>query len=404
MKILIAHNDYAKYSGEEAVVDKMASMFTELGHQVVLLRMSTAGDRDSLKGKAKGFVAGLWCPSGVKAMREMLEREQPDIVNVHNLYPYISPAALRECKKRGVPVVMTVHNYRLVCPTGLFMRNNSSCEECLKKGNEWACIKYNCENSALKSLGYAARNALARIRRHYMDCVDRFACLTSFQKQKLIEAGFPEEKLTVIPNSIDLKGGLPHAPEVTDSPSYIAYSGRISHEKGVDIIIETARRNPTLRFKLAGQVRDKELVENLPQNVELMGFLSGDSLEDFYRNASFFVMASRCYEGFPMAIIEAARYGKPVIAPDHGGFTEIISSGDENIGLLFKPGNIDDFEQKVLSLWQDRNLISQLGRKAFEKLQKQYSTEVIAGKWERLLEEVIRQRRGIAAAPQGWCR
>lgn len=137
MKVLLVHNDYGKYSGEEAVVDKMAVMLGELGYEVAQLRMTTAGARESLTGKIRGFVSGVYCPSGVKAMREAIECEKPDVVNVHNLFPFISPAALRECKKAGIPVIMTVHNFRLICPTGLFMRDNRPCELCLDKGNEW---------------------------------------------------------------------------------------------------------------------------------------------------------------------------------------------------------------------------------------------------------------------------
>lgn len=136
MKILLVHNDYGKYSGEEAVVDKMAVMLGGMGHEVAQLRMSTAGARESLPGKIRGFVSGIYCPSGVRAMREALRRERPDVVNVHNLYPFISPAALRECRKAGVPVVMTIHNFRLMCPTGLFMRGGAPCELCLERGDE----------------------------------------------------------------------------------------------------------------------------------------------------------------------------------------------------------------------------------------------------------------------------
>ena len=194
MKILLVHNEYGKYSGEEAVVDKMAGIFSGLGHEVAQLRMSTAGLRDSATGKMRGFLAGIHSPGGVRAMREAIERERPDVVNVHNLYPFISPASLRECRKAGVPVVMTIHNFRLICPTGLFMRNGEPCEECLERGNEWGCVKHNCEQSLLKSVGYAARNAVARLKHHYLDCVDRFACITDFQRRKLIAAGFPAEK------------------------------------------------------------------------------------------------------------------------------------------------------------------------------------------------------------------
>jgi len=380
MKILLVHNDYGKYSGEEAVVDKMAVMLGGLGHDVAQLRMSTAGARESLTGKIHGFLAGLYCPSGIRAMREALRREKPDVVNVHNLYPFISPAALRECKKAGVPVVMTIHNFRLICPTGLFMRDAKPCELCLQKGNEWGCIRHNCEHSMLKSIGYAARNAVARTRRHYVDCVDRFACITAFQRRKLIEAGFPEHKIVVIPNAVDAK----------ETPSYrlgdyVAFSGRLSGEKGVDMIIEVARRHPEIPFRLAGAVRDKELVDNLPENVRIMGHLSGDAFERFNADARFFVMASRCYEGFPMAILEAASYGKPMITPDHGGFSEIIGKGDERVGLLFEPNKVEALESKVVALWQTPSEVVRLGRAAFCKLTREYTTEVISRKWNALL-------------------
>lgn len=380
---MLVHNDYGKYSGEEAVVDKMAGMLPAIGYEVAQLRMTTADARESLMGKIRGFVSGIYCPGGVKAMREAIRRESPDVVNVHNLYPFISPAALRECRKAGVPVVMTVHNFRIMCPTGLFMRDNRPCEMCLERGNEWGCVKYNCEHSRLKSIGYAARNAVARIGKYYRDCVDMFACITDFQRRKLIQAGFPPEKIVVIPNSMDV-------PPLTDceAGNYVAYSGRISREKGVDMIIEAARRHPDILFKLAGAVRDTDLVADLPSNVELTGYLSGEKLRDFYANARFFVMASRWYEGFPMTILEAARFAKPMVAPDHGGFTEIIGRGEDAIGMLFAPGNIDSFDEMVASMWGDLIKTQLLGAKSYVKLQKQYSTEVVVDKWNALLAQM----------------
>lgn len=385
MKILLVHNDYGKYSGEEAVVDKMAVMFAGLGHEVEQLRMTTAGARESLTGKIKGFISGVYCPAGVKAMREAIKREKPDVVNVHNLYPFISPAALRECKKAGVPVIMTIHNFRLMCPTGLFMRDGKPCELCLEQGNEWGCVRYNCERSILKSVGYAARNAVARFCRHYLDCVDHFACITDFQRQKLIQAGFPKDRLVLIPNSVDIKsvGDIQQG-------DYVGYCGRVSYEKGGDIFVEIARRNPDIKFKLAGAIRDPELVGEVPDNLEMLGYVSGDALEDFYLNARFIVMPSRCYEGFPMAILEAANYHKPVIAPDHGGFTEIIGRGDESIGILTIPGDVNSIEKAILSLWNSPDTVNRLGQAAFNKLKTQYSTDVVAQKWNELPKAIVK--------------
>lgn len=386
MKILLAHNDYAKYSGEEAVVDKMAAIFKSLGHEVVSLRKSTAGDRDNLAGKLKVFAAGINCPSGVRSMKEILEREKPDVVNIHNLYPFISPAALQECRRRGVLVVMTVHNYRLLCPTGLFMRENRPCELCLEKGNEWNCMKYNCEGSLPKSISYALRNMRARLRRDYIDCVDFYACLTDFQRQKLIQGGFPAERIVVIPNPID------HPERIQKSETrgdYIGYCGRLSREKGIDLVLEVARRNPDISFKLAGSVRDEKIIENLPSNVSLTGYLQGEELDEFYQKARFMVMASRWYEGFPMTVLEAGMHGKAMLAPAHGGFPEIL---DDDPSLLFNPGDTDSLEMKIRNLWDNPELTESAGRELYRKVKEEYNINEIARKWENLLNTVIKNK------------
>lgn len=383
MKVLIVHNNYGKYSGEEAVVDKMADMLTSHGHEVAFYRRTTEGVRESAVGKIKGFLSGIYSPSGVRGMWDALRRERPDIVNVHNLYPFISPAALFECKKAGVPVVMTIHNFRLICPTGLFMRDGLPCEVCLERGNEWSCVRYNCECSRLKSIGYTIRNVYARWTGAYRKNVAAFACITDFQRQKLIAAGYEAERVTVIPNGID----APTSYDLTGG-NYVAYIGRLSYEKGYDLLIEVARRNPSIPFRFAGAKREQSDME-IPGNVEFMGYLQQEELSDFICHSRFVVMPSRCYEGFPMAILEAACYGKPTIGPAHGGFTEIIGRGEQAIGDLFEPNNLDDLERKVVSLWNRPDEIARLGERAVEKLEREYSSEVIYQKWDILFQKLV---------------
>lgn len=383
MKLLLVHNNYGKYSGEETVVDKMALMFRGHGHEVCFYRLTTKGTRDTLWGKIKGFFCGVYSPTGVKGLREALEQEKPDIVNVHNLYPFISPAALFECKKVGVPVVMTIHNFRLICPTGLFMRDGKPCEICLQKGNEWSCVRYNCEHSYFKSVGYTLRNVYARWTRAFAKNVDIFACITEFQKIKLMQAGFDKDKVVVIPNSRN-----PHDECDYLHGNYVAYIGRLSYEKGYDLLVDIAHKHPEIKFCFAGAKREETQI-TFPDNVRLMGYLRGTDLEQFIQNACFIVIPSRCYEGFPMAILEAASYAKPCIGPDHGGFTEIIGKGEVAIGRLFMPNNLDDLETQILTLWNQPVLIEELGRKAYEKLQKEYSSEVVYEKWNNLFIKIL---------------
>lgn len=387
MKILIVHNNYGRYSGEEAVVDKTAEMLRRMGHEVTFFRMTSEGLRDTLAGNIRGFFCGMYSRQGVKGMREALLREKPDVVNVHNLYPFISPSALFECRKQGVPVVMTVHNFRLMCPTGLFMRDGLPCELCLQRGNEWSCLRHNCEQSAFRTMGFAARNAVARLTGAYRKCVTHFACITEFQKCKLIEAGFDAERISVIPNSIELPPDRPDSSAPRNDGAYVAYLGRISHEKGYDLLCEVARRHPEIAFRFAGELREDVTIPELP-NLKLMGYLNGEALEQFLEGCRFLVLPSRCYEGFPMSILEAALYGKPSIGPDHGGFTEIIGKGEEAIGYLFEPGNVDDLERQVTTLWNAPDRCHELGGKAYAKLQSHYSIEVTQRQWTALLQEL----------------
>ena len=382
MKILIVHNNYGKYSGEEAVVDKMATMLQSHNHTVCFYRLTTEGARDKISDKIKGFTAGIYSHTGVKGIKKILRKEKPDIINVHNLYPFISPAALFECKKAGIPVVMTVHNFRLICPTGLFMRNGKPCEQCLDRKNEWSCIKYNCEHSIFKSIGYTLRNVYARWTKAYLKNVDMFACITEFQKKKLIEAGYDKNKITVIPNSIDAPCSY-----TPTSGGYIAYIGRLSYEKGYDLLIEVARKHPEIKFCFAGAQREKNNTE-IPENVVFKGYLQKKELSKFIQESRFIVIPSRCYEGFPMTILEAACHGKPAIAPNHGGFTEIIGQGENAIGKLFEPGNTDDLDKQIAELWNNQTLTEELGEKAFKKLKEHYDSEVVYKQWETLFSKL----------------
>ena len=204
----------------------------------------------------------------------------------------------------------------------------------------------------------------------------------------MIEAGYEEDKISIIPNSIDCLDNY-----LTTTGQYIGYIGRLSFEKGYDILLKVADKHPEIQFRFAGAMRDGNENIAIPPNVKLMGYLNKDGLNNFIENSKFIVMPSRCYEGFPMAILEAACLGKPTIGPNHGGFTEIIGQGDNAIGCLFKPNDIDDLDAKITRLWNDDTLCLDLGRKAFDKVQKEYSTEVIYKKWNNLFSKLTLCRK-----------
>ncbi len=383
MNILLIHNNYGIYTGEEAVVDRQISLFQEMGHNVSVYRKTTEGLRGTLWGDFKGLLQGFYSPSAVKDIKQIMKSNKPDIVMIHNLYPYISPAILKHIKKARVPIIMTVHNYRLMCPTGLFMRNARPCELCLEKRNEWNCIKHNCEHSVIRSLGYAGRNWYARITKAYLDNVDIYACITAFQTIKLTEAGFMADSMRVIPNFVEKAT----EPELK-SGEYIAISGRVSREKGFDLLLEVAKKTPGIQYVFAGTIRpeDKDLLKNPPANCIFLGHLSKEKLAEFYTNSRFLVIASHWYEGFPMTILDASSYGKATIGPAHAGFLEII---DNNItGLHFKPSDANNLQQKIEWLWNNQDSSIEMGKNAFLKLENTYTANVVKTQWQDVFSEL----------------
>lgn len=392
MKVLIVHNDYGIYTGEEAVVDRMIADGKRGGLEIATLRLSSKNLRDTLPGKIRGFFAGIWSFKGRRMMRKSLRTFKPDIVQIHNLYPFISPAVLPLCHKAGIPVIMTVHNYRLICPTGLFLRDGKPCENCLRNGNERDCIRYNCEHNLFRSIGFAIRNMVARRTKAYLDNVDYFCCLTDFQKQKLIDAGFAPEHIKVIPNYMNfIEAEEPS--EVTEAcgNGYIGFVGRLSPEKGYDMLFEVARRHPEMEFRTAGLIRDNEQIV-FPDNVKHCGKLSPEQLARFYENASFIVVPSRCYEGFPMVLLEASSHGRCCLVPNHGAFPELITdpTTGEIGGLLFNPLDVDDLEQKTVTLWNDKDLNVKLSNKAKKICQERFSRKKITQTWDTFLKEIVK--------------
>ena len=372
MKVLIVHNDYGKFSGEEAVVESTVRLLVEKGHKVLRFTRSSEEIPNMPFGKTRAFFSSIYSFSSKKLMRKLLAEHEPDVVHIHNLFPLISPSVLGECRKAGVPVVMTVHNYRLICPCGLFMSKGRVCEKC-SGGKEWWCFFKNCENNIPKSLGYSLRNYVAGKFKFYKDNVTIYACLTEFQRQKLIENGFAPERICVIPNMADSQVASDHI-----VGNYVAFVGRLSKEKGIKLLNEAASKLPEIAVQLAGQNSIPNM--NYAPNMKCVGSLEKGKLNSFYCNSKFLVLPSICYEGFPMVLVEAMMSGKPVIASRIGGIPEIVDNGIT--GLLFEPGNADDLAEKINYLWNRPDLCRQMGQAARQKALREYTP---AKYYERLM-------------------
>lgn len=367
------HNKYGKHSGEEAVVDAQIKLLEENGHNVVTYFRSSEELEIMPFAKARAFVLGLRNGKAINEIKEIITKEKPDIAHVHNLYPLISPAVIPVIKSFGVPVAMTVHNYRLLCPNGLFFTKGSVCEKCTGPKKELNSIINNCEGSVMKSTGYALRNFWARITKKYENYVDRYLCLNDFQAEKLIKNGFEAHKFEIIPNFYNKQ--FEDKNYDLSKRNYIAFAGRISPEKGLPILIEAAKKLPNITFQLAGLMRPsyKDELPEIPKNVILRGRLNKDEMKIFYENAKLLIHTSICYEGFPMVFPEAMAYKLPIIAPNLAGYPEIVEHNYN--GLLFEPENSNNLAQKIVSIFNDEKELKRLGNNGFKKVKQKYSKE-----------------------------
>ena len=376
MKICLVHNEYGKLSGEEMVVRGIEKILINNGHEVIQYIRYSADIKTMKLGKVHAFFSGIYSLSSRKKIRALLEKQIPDVVHIHNLFPLISPSILSVCYRMRIPVVMTVHNYRLICPSGLFLRDNEICEKC-SGGREYWCLIHNCENDILKSLGYCLRNAVARILKFYKKNVSIYAALTEFQRRKLIAEGFPSERIAVAPNMAEPEGIEPSF----SSGKYVGYIGRISPEKGINLLLSAARSCLEIPFKAAGNYDlMPDLPSQAPSNFEFIGYLTGKGSSDFYERSRIIVLCSTWYEGFPMVLVEAMLHGKPIICPRIGCMPEIVEEGIS--GLLFESGDYKDLASKIRYLWERSDLCQKMGIYGREKAIKEYSAEKY---YERLI-------------------
>jgi len=370
MDILLVHNDYSKFGGEERAIQRIATVLQSRGHSVAWYRKSSEDIGNSALGRARAFFSGIYSLDSKVALAELLERRRFDVVQFQNLYPLISSSVLPVCKGKGIPVVMRCPNYRLFCPIGLHLRDGKVCERCLGAGREWHCIVGNCNGDLAKSIGYAARNAFARISRMIVDNVTVFVVLSEFQKARFVRNGIPPEKIEILPNT------APHldVQESSEVGEHIAFVGRVSEEKGIREFLEAARALPALPFALAGEIDGMaDVVAQAPKNVNIRGMLNGPALAEFYSRSMMVVVPSKWFEGFPNVIAEAMAYGKPVVAARIGAIPEIVDEGVT--GLLFEPGNEKDLSEKIQFLSDRPQKCKEMGQAAVWKARTDYGEE-----------------------------
>ncbi|WP_157472979.1 glycosyltransferase family 4 protein [Eudoraea adriatica] len=397
MKILFIHNNYASNtSGEEFAAEAMERLLITNGYEVAWYRRFSDVINNSFSKKVSAFFLGIYNPRAISEIKDLLSSFEPDVVQIQNLYPFISPAIIKTIRKKGIPIVMRCPNYRLFCPTGLHMDGKGKvCEKCLSVGRELNCIVKNCEKDYAKSIGYALRNFLARTLWGLTRNMDAYMVQTAFQREKFINNGIPPKKLFIVPG---ITPSIPTGNESFES-KYVSFVGRISEEKGIKEFLEAASLLPTLPFVVAGGVKksQSDLKASSPANVIWKGFLSGKDLDLIFKQSKIVVVPSKWYEGFPNVITKAMKHGKPVITSNLGAMAAIIDHREN--GVLVGPGDTIGLAKAIQELYRDTEKCNLYGGNAKKKADTLFSpTKVyddLMGLYNGLLKEKEKSTRKI---------
>jgi glycosyltransferase involved in cell wall biosynthesis len=335
VKILIAHNSYTKPGGEDVVFESESALLEQHGHDVVryLANNREAGEYNRVVLAANS----IWNTKVVRQVRALIQRTHPDVVHVHNTLPLISPAIYHAAHAEGVPVVQTLHNFRLICPKADLLRDGKLCEECIGSWTYWPGVVHGCyRGSRMATAVVAAMIASHTLLRTWDSRIDRYIAMSEFMRRKYIEGGWAADKITVKPNFFDYPAHARHG-----RGEYVLFAGRLSEEKGIKTLLGAlARMSKPPRVKIAGEGPLMPADLGSYPNVEWLGFLPRGRVIELMQRASVLVFPSEWYEGCPLTIIEAFATGLPVIASRLGNMAEMVTDGVT--GLLFGPTDSAD--------------------------------------------------------------
>ena len=396
MKILLVHNEYRQPGGEEVVFEQERQVLEAAGHQVVTYRRSNHEvSGDSLAGQLSLASKVVWAADSRREFAALLRREKPQIVHIHNTFVVISPSIYSACREVGVPVVQTLHNYRLLCPAANFFRQDRICEECVEH-SLWRGVLHGCyRNSRAATSAVALMLAVHRWRRTWSWGVDRFVALSEFSRGKFIEAGIPAEKIALKPNFVFADPGCR-----ARSGAYALFVGRLYPEKRVATLLEAWHRlqvgiplcivgGGPQRAALEAHARQAEIVD-----ARFLGPLPRDETMALIKRAWCLIFTSEWYENFPVTIIEAFACGVPVICSRLGAMQEMVADG--RTGLHFNPGDAEDLARRVGWAWTHPEEMAAMGRAA----RTEYEAKYAADRNYQMLMEIYQEGAGETAGKQ----
>lgn len=351
MKILLCHNYYKIRAGEAAVFDFEKTLLEDYGNEVIVYtRDNRELDSLSFADKIKSFFQGFHNPRTVKDIETIIKKNKPDVAHIHNVFPLISPSIYRVLKKNKIPIVQTFHNFRFFSISGLLYCKPGKAPSA-KSSLLASVLRKEYKNSFIYSTWYAG--ILIFNKRIFLDYIDKYIALNSFNRRLFVEAGIPEEKLLVVPNPASASENL-----VTDSPEeYLLYAGRFSEEKGIFTFLRALQKVPGLKVKIIGSGQLEQQVVNFISekklnHVEFLGEQDKPNFDKYLANALVTVFPSECYENCSLTVVNSIFLGAPVLAAKVGGITDFVI--ENKTGWLFEAGNADAIVEKLS--WIKNNL------------------------------------------------
>jgi glycosyltransferase involved in cell wall biosynthesis len=369
--VLLAHNHYQLPGGEDEVYAAEARLLEERGHRVV--RYAVHNDRVRELGTLALAARTIWSRESRAALQEVMRRERPEIVHFHNTLPLISPSAYYGAAVEGVPVVQTLHNYRLACPNALLFRNGAPCRECVGKRFAYPGILHNCyRGSRAATAAVATMTATHAALGTWTRRVARYITPTRFAREIALASGLPPERVAVKPHFVDPDGGAGDG-----RGGYAIFVGRLSPEKGQHTLLAAWRRLPhPIPLRIVGDGPMSLEIEREAQqsaHVEWLGRRSAMEVMHLLRDAAFLVCPSECYETFGRVVIEAFSAGTPVLCSDIGAIAELVEHG--RTGLLFRPGDVDNLATRAAVMVHDPRAANEWRHASRAEFEQKYSAE-----------------------------
>ncbi|MFM8467143.1 MAG: glycosyltransferase family 4 protein [Oxalobacteraceae bacterium] len=387
MNILVVHNRYHYRGGEDTVVDAEVSLLRRHGHEVLLY---TRDNRElSSMTTCDAAVGVLWSRQTEADIRRIHTSFGPELIHAHNTFPLISPSLYAIAHQLKIPVVQTLHNFRLLCPQAMLLRNGSSCEACV--GHlPWRAVIHRCYRHSLSQSAITAGMILLhRLRGTWRTEVARYIVLNQLCRDKFVAGGLPFDRLRIKPNFVEVD-----QPPDWHQRSGGLFIGRLSAEKGLQALAEAVSQLGSVKIDVYGKGPLQKLVEATP-GLRYQGFDESATLQARLRKAAYLVMPSTGVETFGLVAVEAFACGTPVIATRHGGLTEIVAQG--HTGLLVPPGDARALARAIEYAETHPETMLAMGRAAREVYLERYTPETNYLQMMRIYREALASR----AAPSG---